>query len=280
MTAASPEDTTIVRQVLAAGNNYYKVLGVTMTATDVDIKLAYKKLAIKCHPDRNRDPRATDAFKSINTANAVLSDPEKRRVYDNHGAEGVQRQESTGSPHARPQRRAHPQMDPEDLFEFFPFMPRPRQRGGPGGPAGGQEVHMNVNLMFIFPLILFFFFMMVMQGGGSHMSGDHNHGYASSRHLFSLSQSRDEGYVIKRDTAYLSDRGLHAMYYVRGNFGDTLRRYGLSLRNVEHEVLRSHKESLERRCVAELKRRQREGRTGENQPAVCMEYDRFQRFLG
>jgi curved DNA-binding protein len=63
--------------------DYYKTLGVPRTASDKDIKAAYRKLARKHHPDVNKgDPRAEARFKEINEANAVLSDPEKRRRYD------------------------------------------------------------------------------------------------------------------------------------------------------------------------------------------------------
>lgn len=61
--------------------DYYRILGVERTATQQDIKLAYKKLAIKYHPDKN--PGAEDKFKEVNEANAVLSDPDKRKDYDN-----------------------------------------------------------------------------------------------------------------------------------------------------------------------------------------------------
>jgi curved DNA-binding protein len=66
--------------------DYYKILGVPRTATDKDIKAAYRKAARKHHPDVNKgDPKAEARFKEINEANAVLSDPEKRRRYDTLG---------------------------------------------------------------------------------------------------------------------------------------------------------------------------------------------------
>ena len=63
--------------------DYYKVLGLTESATEADIKKAYRKLAMKYHPDRNKDTKGTEEkFKEINEANSVLSDPEKKRNYD------------------------------------------------------------------------------------------------------------------------------------------------------------------------------------------------------
>ncbi|UCC66219.1 MAG: J domain-containing protein [Deltaproteobacteria bacterium] len=69
--------------------DYYKVLGVSKNATLDEIKKAYRKLALKYHPDRNKgNKEAEEKFKEINEAYAVLSDTEKRRQYDTFGAEG------------------------------------------------------------------------------------------------------------------------------------------------------------------------------------------------
>lgn len=66
--------------------DYYKILGVDKSASDEDIKKAYRKLARKLHPDLNpNDPEAQKKFQQVNEANEVLSDPEKRKKYDQYG---------------------------------------------------------------------------------------------------------------------------------------------------------------------------------------------------
>ncbi len=71
------------------GRDFYKILGVERTANQGQIKHAYRKLAMKHHPDKNPgDERASEMFKEVSTAYAVLSDPNKKRQYDLHGEEG------------------------------------------------------------------------------------------------------------------------------------------------------------------------------------------------
>src|SRR5438477_12600142 len=66
--------------------DYYKILGVNKNATQEDIKKVYRKLARKYHPDLNpNDKEANKKFQQINEANEVLSDPEKRKKYDQYG---------------------------------------------------------------------------------------------------------------------------------------------------------------------------------------------------
>lgn len=71
---------------MAEKRDYYEVLGVDKTATDEDIKRAYRKKAKECHPDLHPDDKtAVERFKELNEANEVLSDPDKRARYDQYG---------------------------------------------------------------------------------------------------------------------------------------------------------------------------------------------------
>ncbi|MDW8275717.1 MAG: DnaJ C-terminal domain-containing protein [Candidatus Nitrosocaldus sp.] len=70
--------------------DYYEVLGVSRNASKEEIKQAYRRLALKYHPDRNKSPDAEEKFKLISEAYAVLSDDEKRRLYDAYGHAGLE----------------------------------------------------------------------------------------------------------------------------------------------------------------------------------------------
>ncbi len=109
--------------------DYYKVLGVGRNASQKEIKAAYRKLARKFHPDVNPgDKKAEERFKEINEANEVLTDPEKRKKYDQFGADWQQYQQSGGQPGGfnwdqyagRPgSRGSGPRMEYVDLNDLF-----------------------------------------------------------------------------------------------------------------------------------------------------------------
>lgn len=69
--------------------DFYKILGVAKTATDDEIKKAYRKLALKYHPDKNKSPEAEERFKEVAEAYEVLSDKKKRDIYDQYGEDGL-----------------------------------------------------------------------------------------------------------------------------------------------------------------------------------------------
>ena len=99
------------------GEDYYKLLGVKRTATKAEIKKAFKKLSLKYHPDKNKDnpKKAKEMFIKIANAYEVLSNDEKRKIYDQYGEEGVKANEQGGG-------GAHFNFDNmgfEDIFNQF-----------------------------------------------------------------------------------------------------------------------------------------------------------------
>ena len=74
---------------MATKRDYYEVLGVSKTSSPDEIKQQYRKLALKFHPDRNKSSEAGEHFKEISEAYAIISDSEKKQVYDQHGHAGV-----------------------------------------------------------------------------------------------------------------------------------------------------------------------------------------------
>src|SRR5258705_5999807 len=94
--------------------DYYKVLGITKSATEKEIKTAYRKLARKYHPHLNpNDAEAKKKFQQINEANEVLSDPEKRKKYDQYGKDWKHSEEFEKT---RRQQSAYRPQGGEDVF--------------------------------------------------------------------------------------------------------------------------------------------------------------------
>ena len=83
---------------MATERTYYEILGVERSATDADLKRAYRKLAQQWHPDVNTDAEAAGKFKEINEAYQVLSDPKRRQIYDVVGKAGLGDMPGAGSP--------------------------------------------------------------------------------------------------------------------------------------------------------------------------------------
>jgi len=136
--------------------DYYEVLGVSKGASDAEIKKAYRKLAMKYHPDYNPGDKDAEAkFKEINEANEVLSDPKKRQLYDQYGFAGV-------DPTYAAQNGGGPGgfggfggdgVDLGDIFGdifgggFGGFGGSSRQ-ANPNAPRKGQDIRVRITLSF------------------------------------------------------------------------------------------------------------------------------------
>lgn len=116
--------------------DFYETLGVTKEATDSEIKRAYKKLALQLHPDKNRAPGASEAFKMLGNAAGTLTDAEKRKQYDMFGHEASVnsgRQYHSNHEHEHVYRGAgggyESEFTAEELFHMFfgNGFPRARQ---------------------------------------------------------------------------------------------------------------------------------------------------------
>ncbi|KAG7477063.1 hypothetical protein MATL_G00089260 [Megalops atlanticus] len=75
--------------IKAMGKDYYKILGIPSGSNEDEIKKAYRKMALKFHPDKNKEANAEEKFKEIAEAYEVLSDPKKRTIYDQYGEDGL-----------------------------------------------------------------------------------------------------------------------------------------------------------------------------------------------
>ena len=138
--------------------DYYSILGLHKNATQEDIKKAYRKLARKHHPDVNpNDAAASKKFQQINEANEVLSDPEKRKKYDQYGKDWAHAEQFEQA--RREQQRQQPfggggqQFSSEDFgggdfSEFFEslFGGRPRGHGGRTAKFRGQDYESELKI--------------------------------------------------------------------------------------------------------------------------------------
>src|SRR5437763_2392147 len=120
--------------------DYYEVLGVARTCTDDDVKKAYRRLALQYHPDRNNAPEATERFKEATEAYQVLSDSEKRSLYDRYGHSAFDRAGGVGSVDFS----NFVGLSIEDLFESF--FGTPGQRGARQRVQRGQDPRYDLHL--------------------------------------------------------------------------------------------------------------------------------------
>ncbi|GMM54737.1 type I HSP40 co-chaperone [Maudiozyma humilis] len=140
-------------------HEFYEILQVEKTASDGEIKKAYRKLAIRLHPDKNPHPRASEAFKVINRAFEVLGDSQKRAVFDQTGRDPDDRSMPSAAASGFSQRGAGGQFPPGFEDMFF------RGAGGPGAGGPPEDI---------------FDFLFNMSGGNPAFGGGHPFGNAQT----------------------------------------------------------------------------------------------------
>ncbi|XP_033103664.1 dnaJ homolog subfamily B member 12-like [Anneissia japonica] len=220
-------------------SNFYEILGVEKNAEEMEIKKAYRKLALQFHPDKNHAPGASEAFKAIGKAFNVLRDPEKRKRYDVHGDES---QQSTRT------RRSHngfyydargfdDDFSPDDLFNMF---------FGGGFPNGNVRVYSNGRhyerhtrrngqsgtqygiITQVLPILVLVFMSLL----SANFLNDSP--YSLSRH---------GPYTMRRKTG-----NLDVIYYVKEDFAKT---YSGRIHHVENSVEEHYLQNLRTACIRE-----------------------------
>ncbi|KAG7511717.1 dnaJ-like subfamily B member 12-like [Solea senegalensis] len=235
------EQLEAVRKIKSC-KDYYQILGVEKTASEEELKKAYRKLALKFHPDKNHAPGATEAFKAIGNAYAVLSNADKRRQYDHYGEER--------SHPTRQHRDFEADISPEDLFNMF---------FGGGFPSSNVHVYRNGRMHFahhnrqerreqqrdgglaLFVQLMPILILIIVSALSQMMV---------TQPPYSLSYRPSAGHIHKRHTSYLK-----VAFYVGEHFTEEFT--GNNLKNVERSVEEDYISNLRNNCWKE--KQQKEG---------------------
>ncbi|XP_076818671.1 dnaJ homolog subfamily B member 12-like isoform X1 [Clavelina lepadiformis] len=224
--------------------DFYEILGVSKSASENELKKAYRKMALQLHPDKNLAPAATEAFKAVGKAYSVLSDAEKRERYDLYGHEGVnttQRRRRDSSDDEFEQQ----DFDPQELFNMF---------FGGGYPSGNVRVFRRGNTYYydqrprrhrnerepqdqvrVWIQLLPFLVLVFVTIMGNYLSTDP---------AYSLMRKGD--YAYRKSTA-----NLRVQFYVKADFDAQYKSGSASRRRLEEMVESDHLDHLRNRCYQE-----------------------------
>ncbi|GMS96104.1 hypothetical protein PENTCL1PPCAC_18279 [Pristionchus entomophagus] len=221
--------------------DYYEILNVKKDTPDAVIKKEYRKMALQLHPDKCRAPHATEAFKALGNAYAVISDKDKRAAYDVHGADGPPERRGRGDYFEYDYGRGfEADITPEEIFNMFfgggyADMGQFRRRNF--NPHTEQHHHRQPDckyqsaftpLLQLAPLLFILLLGLLTQ----FMVGDPP---------FSLNQSNK--YTIRRET-----RELHVTYFVKKDFETA---YRGRIEQVEQQVEDEYINQLRMHCYKE-----------------------------
>ncbi|XP_067432600.1 dnaJ homolog subfamily B member 12b [Thunnus thynnus] len=222
--------------------DFYEILGVQKDASEDELKRSYRKLALKFHPDKNHAPGATEAFKAIGNAYAVLSNTNKRRQYDQCGEE-----RRHPSRHGPDDGSFEPDISPEDLFNMF---------FGGGYPSSNANVYTNGRMRYqrperrerqrdgglaLFVQVMPILILVIVSALSQIMVNSPP---------YSLSFRPSAGYTQKRLTETLK-----VPYYVGEQFPKEFT--GVNLKNLERTVEDDYISNLRNNCWKE--KQQKEG---------------------
>lgn len=233
------------------GKDYYRILGIQRDASDDEIKKAYRKLALKYHPDKNSAANAEEKFKEIGEAYEVLSDKKKRDTFDRYGEEGLKPGSSrttttaTFANYSYDGRTYESDISPEEIFNLFfngGFVGRRWQSSGNhrsrhyhhssanGHHNGQQEVSPGFNLLVqLFPVLV-----LICLAFTSYLINS------------------DPPYSFHRTTKYNNERTIEpykVVYYVKDDFDKQYA--GQNLKRVESVVLDEYLHELRDKCIRE-----------------------------
>ncbi|XP_041829505.1 dnaJ homolog subfamily B member 12b [Melanotaenia boesemani] len=222
--------------------DFYEILGVQKDASEDELKRSYRKLALRFHPDKNRAPGATEAFKAIGNAYAVLSNANKRQHYDQCG-DKRKHPSSTCSDNGN----FEPDISPEDLFNMF---------FGGGYPSSNAHVYANGRMrnqrrerrerqqdggLALFAQVIPILILVIVSAVSQIMVNNPS---------YSLSFRPSAGYTQKRLT-----ENLKVPYYVGEQFSKEFT--GMNLKNLERSVEDDYISNLRNNCWKE--KQQKEG---------------------
>ncbi|KAK3879655.1 hypothetical protein Pcinc_015799 [Petrolisthes cinctipes] len=244
------EQVDAVKKILRC-KDYYEILGISKDATDSDLKKAYRKLALQFHPDKNKAPGASEAFKAVGNAFAVLSDAEKKKQYDLYGPE-----ETSAPSHHRNSYSHHDftrgyesDMTAEELFNMFFGGGYPggnvyvrrggrwEHHGASRGYARGhqhnhQAGHAEQSNLSVFLQLMPLLLILLLSLASSLLSSDPT---------YSLSPTSK--YSVQRSTSNLG-----VSYYVKQDFATD---YQGSIRRLEQHVEEDYVSTLRNACFKE-----------------------------